>query len=85
MLTATALKLFQQGARPLVLRLMGLVAVGHGAEEGFLACIPFDILNLWPVLHVDELAPRLRVVRKPLHERGITVFAAVQTAHIRIH
>ena len=44
-----------------------------------------SILDLGPVFHVDELAPRLRVVRKPLHKRGITVLTAVQTAHVGIH
>ena len=82
---ATALKLFQQGAGALVLRLVGLVAVGHGAEEGLLARIPLGILDLGPVLHVDKLAPRFWVVRKPLHKRGITVLTAVQTAHVGIH
>ena len=82
---ATALKLFQQGTGALILGLVRLVAVGHGAEEGFLACILPCILNLRPVLHVNELAPRLRVVRKPLHKRGITVLTAVQTAHVGIH
>ena len=64
---------------------MWLVAVGHGAEEGFLARIPLGILDFWPVLHVDKLAPRLRMVRKPLHERGVAVLAAVQTTHVWIH
>ena len=42
------------------------------------------MLDRGPHLDVDELAPGLRMVGKPLHERSVAVFAAVRAAHIGV-
>ena len=77
-------ELFEDGAGAPVFLLGGLIGVGHRAYEHLFPPIPFGVGERLPEFDVQKFAPRLLVVRKPLHEARIAVLAAVFAAHIGV-
>ena len=70
---------------PLVLGLMGLIRVRDGTQEQFLAPVFGRVLDLRPVLYVQKGPPGLLVPGETLHERGVTVLAGMEAAHIGVY
>lgn len=79
-----ALKLFEQRSCPAVFSLRGLIWIGHRADKHPFAGIFCRIFDFRPILDVDETPPRLGVIRKTLHERGVAVPARVFAAGIEV-
>ena len=59
--------------------------IRYRTKEQFLSRILARILYLRPVLHIQKFPPGLRMPCESLHEAGITVFAAIRTAHIWVY
>ena len=60
------------------------VGIGDTTEKELFAAVFLRVPNRWPTLHVEKISPWLGMIRKPLHERGITIDAGVGATNIRI-
>ena len=81
---AGTLQFLEQAPRALVLTLQRLVGIGHRAYEDLLAGKLIGMPDGRPILDVDELAPRLRMVREALHEARIAVLACVRAPKVGV-
>ena len=68
----------------LKLSLLGQIAIGHRTDDYALPFVFLWFFDCWPMFHIQECTPRFGVPGKSLHKRGVAVFTAMGTAHIRI-